>query len=687
MGSRLLSFAVLFLIGSRAAFGAQTIVVDPDGGDFPTLKEASAQARPGDTVLIRAHAETLESGAFKSGIVYIGMEHESEALELKSVSGVTLQGFWLSRLEIEGCKAITVKGGRLANGYLHILDSEDVRILNNAFAPAGTVMIEKSQGILLSGNLIQGSYAGVTIEDSGAVLEKNTIVNARRLGRPLNPDDLADAHDANTQGAAILVKCGYEKKAQLDARENIIAFNQKGLVVDQCPKSSHVELHNNIWFENGNEDRVTVNKEYSGSSFKYVVKDILSPREAVKTGNNAVDPLFNDRQDDDFSLKTESPALWMGEKKGTVGANPEAVKVSPIYMASIGDVKKVAKLLDRGADVNAGDSHGFTALMAAAVEGHAEVVALLLDRGAAVDAKDNDGKNAMIGAALAGHAAVIEILVARGADVNIKDNNGWTPLITAASSGDPAGIKILLAHGADVDAKDSNGWSALANAAITGHADAIKLLLAGKAKVNVKDKDGRVGMTDPLIAAIFSGHSDTAAVLLDHGADIHAKVDRNGMTALIAAAFRGDVAAVKLLLARGARVDEKDDHGRTVLMAAVDSGHAEAAKLLIEHGADVNAKDEKWGIPALMKAAQYGDIDIAKLLLEHGADIKARENTGKTALTAAALGGHTDMAKLLIDRGIDRNVRDKDGKTALDFACSGGKQELVQVLGGTKGCQ
>jgi ankyrin repeat protein len=87
--------------------------------------------------------------------------------------------------------------------------------------------------------------------------------------------------------------------------------------------------------------------------------------------------------------------------------------------------------------------------------------------------------------------------------------------------------------------------------------------------------------------------------------------------------------------------------GETALMDVATRGDTAAAKLLLAKGADVNAKDHR-GYTALMFAAQYdGDAtELVRLLLAHGADVTpVAEN--QTALGLAAKRGETGVTKLL----------------------------------------
>ena len=93
--------------------------------------------------------------------------------------------------------------------------------------------------------------------------------------------------------------------------------------------------------------------------------------------------------------------------------------------------------------------------------------------------------------------------------------------------------------------------------------------------------------------------------LLDRGAEVNAREKKFGQTALMWAAGHADttpaaraVETIKLLLARGAKLDLVDDRGRDALMIASSLNHVDAARALREAGANADARD-KMGKSAL----------------------------------------------------------------------------------------
>ncbi|KAI9893551.1 MAG: hypothetical protein M1814_006347 [Vezdaea aestivalis] len=165
----------------------------------------------------------------------------------------------------------------------------------------------------------------------------------------------------------------------------------------------------------------------------------------------------------------------------------------------------------------------------------------------------------------------------------------------------------------------------------------------------------------PLIAASIKNHKEIVKLLLENGADIHAK-GNYGETALHEAASRGHEAIIKLLLENGADIHAKSDYGETALHKATSRGHEAIIKLLLENGADIHAKSD-YGETALHKATSRGHEAIIKLLLENGADIHAKDDIGETALHWAASGGHEAIIKLLLENGADIYAKGNYGET------------------------
>ena len=183
---------------------------------------------------------------------------------------------------------------------------------------------------------------------------------------------------------------------------------------------------------------------------------------------------------------------------------------TPLIMVSpFNKLDAVRALLAAGANVNAAENDGWTALIWSAYRGHAKVAEILLSAGADVNAVDNNGETALM---LARSAEVAKVLLSAGADVNAVDDDGETALMLARSA---EVAKVLLSAGADVNAVDDDGWTTLMWAAASkGHAEVAELLLSAGVNPNAKNKDGKTA----LFWAKEKGHSEVVRILKRAGA-------------------------------------------------------------------------------------------------------------------------------------------------------------------------
>lgn len=133
---------------------------------------------------------------------------------------------------------------------------------------------------------------------------------------------------------------------------------------------------------------------------------------------------------------------------------------SLLNAAATGSVTNVEQALRDGAQLDAGDARGYTALMKAAARGHAEVVRLLLAKKADVQRKAADGKTTALGLAV-DDFPIAQLLIAAKADPDTPSERGFTALMRAADAGKVERVEWLLAQGARIDAQNADGNSAL----------------------------------------------------------------------------------------------------------------------------------------------------------------------------------------------------------------------------------
>jgi len=163
---------------------------------------------------------------------------------------------------------------------------------------------------------------------------------------------------------------------------------------------------------------------------------------------------------------------------------------------------------------------------------------------------------------------------------------------------------------------------------------------------------------------------------------------------LIEAVEEKDIDKVNGLLEEGANVNFKSEHDEySVLMfAALNRSetpqesvkNANIVRLLLARGADINARDET-GFTALRFACAENNIEIVKVLLEANnppADPNKQDDIEKrTALHAASERGHVEIVRLLLTlNNIDVSIKDENGMTAKQLANMRGHADIVGLL-------
>ncbi len=146
------------------------------------------------------------------------------------------------------------------------------------------------------------------------------------------------------------------------------------------------------------------------------------------------------------------------------------------------------------------------------------------------------------------------------------------------------------------------------------------------------------------------------------------------------AAMRGDLAAVRALVAKKADVNAPQGDGATALHWAAYRGNREMLEVLLRAGANAKAANRAGSTP-LWLASINGDAGIIGALLAAGADANEKLPLGRTPLMAAARTGSVEAMTVLIDRGADINAKETlRGTTPLMWAADEGHEAAVQLL-------
>jgi ankyrin repeat protein len=316
--------------------------------------------------------------------------------------------------------------------------------------------------------------------------------------------------------------------------------------------------------------------------------------------------------------------------------------------------------------------------MTAARTGKLAPVQALLSRGADVNAKERRGQTALMWAAADGQAEVVEALINAGADFRTPLPSGFTPLCFAVREGRASVVHALLKAGADVNEAMQPTKKSAGRAASAG--------------------------TTPLILAVENGHFELAVTLLQAGADPNDQ--RSGFSALHTMTWvrkpnRGDgedgdpppagsgnlnsLEFIKELVARGADVNlrlRKGASGRGILskvgatpfLLAAATADVPLMRTLVELGADPLLPNADNCTP-LLAAAGVGTrapgeeagseseaLEAVALALELGGDVNTVDNNGETAMHGAAYKSLPKVVQFLAEKGAKIELWNKKNK-------------------------
>lgn len=330
-----------------------------------------------------------------------------------------------------------------------------------------------------------------------------------------------------------------------------------------------------------------------------------------------------------------------------------ACQKQPSYLS------EVRRYIQLGANVNASDAKGNTALNIASGEGKALIVRYLLQNRANANIRDKKGRAALHLAVNQTQASVVEILVDYGACLNIQDNDGNTPLHAAIIANNISAAQTLLKNGAPVNAQNFYGNTPLHIAAnierfSNAHTMSILLLDFGadptisngrelpalsysrimrnqnllqsftKNTVQPQPKPKwpffmQQRLSTPLHEAVWTDRY-TEIMRLTARTEAIESTNSFGETPLHLAAIIGNEKTINHLIKKHANCSAKDNAGNTPLHSAAKRGHASTVAFLLAHNAPINTPNQAQESP-LGIALRNNDRKTVNVLLAHGAPI------------------------------------------------------------------
>lgn len=210
-------------------------------------------------------------------------------------------------------------------------------------------------------------------------------------------------------------------------------------------------------------------------------------------------------------------------------------------------------------------------------------------------------------------------------------------LFIAIRRGEMARVAALLDGDPALATARKDGASAILFARYCGRHDVVGLLRRHRPALDIFE-------------ACALGDTERICRLLDGDPALVNAVAEDGFGPLGLASFFDHEPAVRLLLARGARVDQASSNGMRVmpLHSAAAARSVAIARLLLERGAPANARQgEEGGFTPLMEAGLNGQLELIEVLLAFGADPTLRDGEGRTAGDHARARGHAEAAARL----------------------------------------
>ncbi|XP_067112346.1 transient receptor potential cation channel, subfamily N, member 1 [Osmerus mordax] len=348
---------------------------------------------------------------------------------------------------------------------------------------------------------------------------------------------------------------------------------------------------------------------------------------------------------------------------------------SPLHMAArVREGEKVAEmLLKSGAEVNAEQQDGETAVHAAARHGSVKMLRALLEEGGDPTWRSKAGESPLHVAVRHRHAHVVEELLLHL--TNQRSREEACRCVRQENTRGEACLHLAVASGVRGQAGEE-GEEEGQDVRI------IRTLMEYEADITAVTTETE---ETPLHYCAREGDTATLLVMLSlvppslqQGAvNKHYK---KGWSPLLLAAEQGHLTVVRTLLQHQARVDVFDQEGRSALHLASQRGHVDIVDVLLSHNAFVNAKT-KLGLTPLHLGAQSGSAHLVSLLVtKHQASIDALSLSKQTPLHLAAVCGHLEVCSRLLQLGADITASDIRGQTPLHLAAESDHSEVVQLF-------
>lgn len=253
-----------------------------------------------------------------------------------------------------------------------------------------------------------------------------------------------------------------------------------GIALDHVNRIGYQAIHEAVWLGDGGERHTTTVRVLVAAGAEV---DLVSPSAGLT-------PLQMARSRGHAAMER---TLDAAERAPRIA--PAARDRALLTAAERGDADAVALALRAGADIEARDARGRTALLLASTFDRVAVARLLVAMGADPDALDDRHDTAWLVTGVTGSVAMAEALLPARPDLGIENRFGGLSPIPAAERGHADYLRRVARTRVDLDHVNDLGWTALLEAVILGdggaaHVETVRVLLEAGVDTTIADRDG-----------------------------------------------------------------------------------------------------------------------------------------------------------------------------------------------------
>jgi len=356
---------------------------------------------------------------------------------------------------------------------------------------------------------------------------------------------------------------------------------------------------------------------------------------------------------------------------------------TPLHVAARKGKYMVKLLVNNGADLNAVDRAGYTALHKSMMAGKIGIAQYLIEKGADVNIKGGPEEKTVLGLIKYDNAIdIIQFLLVHGADIKYISENLLASFVRRDHP-NLSELEYLLKLGADVNLREDITGNNVLHVAVLNDFfqddtlrgieyhiifSSIEFLLESGADLMAVDYEGYT----PLHRAVLLGKTNIARFLMKNGATILGEGGPWRRTMLHDAVFTGNYDLVKSLVEKNADLNAVDSEGFTALQDSVKGGHLSIAKYLLKKGAKIRQQDAY----IFFEAIKMKDTSLIEYIIAKEVDVNSQDEAGLTPLHFAVKKLWLSGSRFLLERGANVNALDESGSTPLHEASKTTENEL-----------